>query len=166
MINLNSALIIKVLGHCFINSDEKFYGRQLAKKLEVDPGNLPKKLAELEQEGFLSADIKGRQRYFKINKHYPFLAETKRLYEAKFSVVLVLKDILRQVKNLQEAYLFGSAVQYWGIIAIVDARKIKVIIRKIGNGSFHFWGVIPAWTTNKYRDTKFFTTMKGCPEED
>lgn len=57
--------------------------------------------------------------------------------------------------------------RYWGLIAIINNQKIKVIIRKIGdNGSFHFWSVIPAWTTNKFRDTKFYTTMKGCPQED
>ena len=108
MVNLNSALIIKILGYCFINPNEEFYGRQLAKKLEVDPGNLSKKLAELEREGLLSSDIKGRQKYFTLNSHYPFLVETKRLYEAKYSVVLVLKDILSQIKDLQAAYLFGS----------------------------------------------------------
>ncbi len=58
-------------------------------------------------------------------------------------------------------------VKYWGIIGVIDNRKIKVIIRKIGdNGFLHFWSIVPAWVTNKYRDTKFFTTMKGFPEED
>ena len=46
-------------------------------------------------------------------------------------------------------------------------RKIKVIVRKIGgNGNMHFWSIIPAWITNKYRDTKFDTTMKCNPDED
>lgn len=58
-------------------------------------------------------------------------------------------------------------VRYWGIIAILEGRKIKVIVRKIGEeGNLHFWSVIPAWVTNKYRDIKLFTTMKGRPEED
>jgi hypothetical protein len=58
-------------------------------------------------------------------------------------------------------------VKYWGIIAIIDGRKIKVILRKIGeNGNIHFWSIVPAWVTNKYRDIKFFSTMKGNPEED
>ncbi len=61
----------------------------------------------------------------------------------------------------------SRTVKYWGIIAIMDSQKIKVILRKIGdNGSLHFWSVIPAWTTNKFRDAKFYTTMKGCPQED
>ncbi len=58
-------------------------------------------------------------------------------------------------------------VRYWGVIAIIEGRKIKVILRKVGdNGGIHFWSIVPAWVTNKYRDTRFFTTMKGNPEED
>lgn len=61
----------------------------------------------------------------------------------------------------------NRTARYWGLIAIINNQKIKVIIRKIGdNGSLHFWSVIPAWTTNKFRDTKFYTTMKGRPQED
>ncbi len=72
----------------------------------------------------------------------------------------VIKKHKKKVKE-------SRSVKYWGIIAIIDNRKIKVIIRKIGdNGSLHFWSIVPAWTTNKYRDVKFFTTMKGCPEKD
>lgn len=71
------------------------------------------------------------------------------------------------VKRYKKKIKENKSVQYWGIIAIIDTRKIKVIIRKIGNhGSPHFWSVIPAWTTNKYRDLRFFTTMHGNPEED
>jgi hypothetical protein len=57
-------------------------------------------------------------------------------------------------------------VRYWGIIAIFEDRKIKVILRKIGEGQLQFWSIVPAWTTNKYRDAKFVSTMKGNPEED
>ena len=58
-------------------------------------------------------------------------------------------------------------VKYWGIIAIIDGRKIKVILRNVGeNGNIHFWSIVPAWVTNRYRDIKLFSTMKGNPEED
>ncbi len=30
----------------------------------------------------------------------------------------------------------------------------------------HFWSIVPDWVTNKYRDIKFYTTMKGKPDED
>ncbi|MEK9134766.1 MAG: hypothetical protein AAB451_00445 [Patescibacteria group bacterium] len=71
------------------------------------------------------------------------------------------------VKSYKKRIKKSLSVNYWGIIAIIDGRKIKVIIRKIGdNGAMHFWSIVPAWVTNQYRDTKFFTTMKGSPDED
>ncbi|MDO8676096.1 MAG: hypothetical protein Q7K16_00315 [Candidatus Azambacteria bacterium] len=72
-----------------------------------------------------------------------------------------------EIKSYKKKVRKSKPVNYWGIIAIINGRKIKVIIRKIGeNGTMHFWSIVPAWTTNKYRDTRFFTTMKGAPEED
>lgn len=72
-----------------------------------------------------------------------------------------------EVKSYKKRVKKTKPVKYWGIIAIIDGRKIKVIIRKKGDeGLLHFWSIVPAWTTNKYRDTKFFTTMKGNPDED
>ena len=72
-----------------------------------------------------------------------------------------------EVKSFKKKVKKSRPVKYWGIIAIIDNRKIKVIIRKIGDdGMMHFWSIVPAWTTNKYRDCKFITTMKGVPEED
>ncbi len=72
-----------------------------------------------------------------------------------------------EVKNFKKKVRKSRPVKYWGVIAIIEGRKIKVILRKIGdNGTVHFWSVVPAWVTNKYRDIKFFTTMKGNPEED
>ena len=71
-----------------------------------------------------------------------------------------LKEYKKKIKKTKP-------VKYWGIIAIIDVRKIKVIIRKIGdNGNMHFWSVVPAWVTNQYRDIRLFTTMKGNPDED
>lgn len=81
----------------------------------------------------------------------------------KFEETIKEFDIKKYKKKIKKNRL----VKYWGIIAIIDGQKIKVIVRKIGdNGSLHFWSVIPAWITNKYRDTKFFTTIHGDPEED
>jgi len=87
------------------------------------------------------------------------LSTTYQEYEESSSEVV----IKRHKKRVKESRI----IKYWGIIAILDNQKIKVILRKIGdNGLAHFWSIIPAWTTNKYRDAKFYTTMKGCPEED
>jgi len=71
-------------------------------------------------------------------------------------------EIKKRKKRVQQS----KKVQYWGIIAIIDGRKSKVIVRKIGGGNDHFWSVILAWTTNNYRNLKLVSTMKGSPHED
>ncbi len=79
------------------------------------------------------------------------------------------EDTLKEftVKRFKKKIQETKSVKYWGIIAIIENRKIKVIVRKIGeNGQFHFWSVVPAWVTNKYRDIKMYSTMKGNPDED
>lgn len=71
-----------------------------------------------------------------------------------------------EIKTRKRRVRKNKLVRYWGIIAIFEGRKIKVIVRKIGDGKPHFWSIVPAWTTNKYRDAKLVSTMKGNPEED
>jgi hypothetical protein len=72
-----------------------------------------------------------------------------------------------EVKSFKKKTNKSKSVKHWGVIAIIEGRKIKVILRKVGdNGKIYFWSVIPDWVTNQYRDTKFYTTMKGNPDED
>ena len=72
-----------------------------------------------------------------------------------------------EIKSYKKRIKKSRLVRYWGIIAIVSGTKIKVIIRKVGdNGTMHFWSIVPAWVTNKDRDARFYTTMKGNPGED
>jgi hypothetical protein len=87
------------------------------------------------------------------------LSTTYQEFEESYKEFLI-KSYKKKSKKFQ-------IVKYWGIIAIIDNRKIKVVLRKIGdNGNIHFWSIVPAWVTNKHRDIKLFTTMKGNPEED
>lgn len=58
------------------------------------------------------------------------------------------------------------AVRYWGLVAIIRNRKVKVIIRQVGNGQKHFFSIIPAWTINHYNNTKIISTAKGDLSSD
>ena len=76
------------------------------------------------------------------------------------------EDSLKEfrIKRHKKKIETTKQVQYWGLIAIIDNRKIKVILRKIGNGNLHFWSVIPAHTTSEKRDGNF--KMKGNVDND
>lgn len=43
-----------------------------------------------------------------------------------------------------------TAYKFWCFEAVVENRRIKVIVRQVGNGKKHFWSVIPAWRKDRY----------------
>jgi len=54
-----------------------------------------------------------------------------------------------------------------GFIGIVGNKyRIKVVVRKIGTGPFKFHSVIPAWSTQYYRDIKIVRNTKGNVADD
>lgn len=99
---------------------------------------------------------------FKLLPKAVHLVEVSTVYQ-EFEETLKQHEVKIRKKRVTKT----RRTRYWGLIGIIDGRKIKVILRKVGdNGQLHFWSVIPAWITNRYRDTKFVSTMKGAPEED
>jgi hypothetical protein len=77
------------------------------------------------------------------------------------------RNISYRIKSRNRGKFISEKVYYWGIIAIIDNRKIKIVLRKVGTeGKLHFWSVIPAWTTSANRDRKLIRTTKGNPEID
>ena len=67
MISLRSKITQKILNLLFLNEKEKFYVNELAKLIKEDPSNVYKKLLELREEGILSDDFQGKERYFSLN---------------------------------------------------------------------------------------------------
>ncbi|MBU1046119.1 nucleotidyltransferase domain-containing protein [Patescibacteria group bacterium] len=108
MLKFGSEITIKILDYYFLNPEKEHHINQLADILKVDPGNLFRKLEELENEGVLISEREGNQRRFKINKDYPFLTELQKIYESKYGFLSFLKDRISKIKNLEEAYIFGS----------------------------------------------------------
>jgi len=108
MFDFRSQITKKILGYYFLNPAKKNYINELAEILAVDRSNLFRKLKELEKEGLLKSEFAGNQNYFYLNKSYPLLKEIKKTYEAKYGLVLLLKEKLKRLPGLKEAYIFGS----------------------------------------------------------
>ena len=62
-------------------------------------------------------------------------------------------DLLKRTTFWQEENEYeraGKLYKYWAFEAVIEKRRIKVIIRQVGNGKKHFWSVIPAWRKDKF----------------
>lgn len=111
MINLKSKITKKVLSYFFLNVDSEFYLNEIAKKFEVDRGNLVKKLSEWEREGVLEKNKRGNLSLYKINKKYQYLSELQAIFRKSFGVENELHKALKNIKGLKMAIIFGSYAQ-------------------------------------------------------
>lgn len=96
--------------------------------------------------------------------HLQFSAERERSKEEqmlKFSLLPAVPHILRNAGTVQEyrhtmepvgqkRFSDGARemreIEYWGIIAITKGERpvrIKIILRRVGNGNIIFWSVMP-----------------------
>lgn len=108
MIDFKSKITEKILSFYFLNAGAKEYINELAKIIEADPGNLYRKLKEMEAEGVLCSEFSGRERYYFLNLRYPLLKELKKIYLAKYGLAAALKKRFGKLIGLSQAYIFGS----------------------------------------------------------
>ena len=66
----------------------------------------------------------------------------------RFKLLKEAKLILENSVTFQE-YEKRYGVQYWGFVGIVNKIRIKIVVRKIGNGKKEFYSVIPGWFIKK-----------------
>ena len=110
MISLKSKLTQKVLAFLFLQ-EEEFYASALSKRLNLDRGNLIKKLHELENIGLLKSEARGHEKYYKLDTRFPLIKEYKAIAQKTFEIEQQLKSVLQKLKGVENAFLFGSYVK-------------------------------------------------------
>ncbi len=108
MISLRSRITQAVLGYFMLHEGAELYINEMARRFSLDDGNLTRKLKELETEGILRSEPKGKECYYSLNPSFPLLKEYKRLILKTVGFEHRLREALREVKGIQQAILFGS----------------------------------------------------------
>ncbi len=105
---LNTKLRKKLLTYSFTHPGEDYYVRELSGLIEEDPGNLSRELRILEEEGLYTSVTRGRVKLYSLNKGYPLFRELKKIIFKTEGVEGSLKEILRRVKGIWLAFIYGS----------------------------------------------------------
>ena len=63
-------------------------------------------------------------------------------------------SISTTLQEYEERMVSGKLVIYYGFIAIVNKQKLKIIVRKNGNGGLHFYSLMTDYVTSPKRDRK------------
>ena len=108
MISLKSRIAQSVLGYFMLHESAELYINEMARRLSLDDGNLVRKLKELEAEGILKSELKGKERYYSLNQSFPLLHEYKKIVLKTVGLEHTLKRAIEKVKGIKQAVLFGS----------------------------------------------------------
>lgn len=103
-----SRLRNKILLHFFTNTDDEMYLREMALILKEDPGNLSKELSKLEKEGIFISQLRGKQKYFFLNKTYPLFNELKSIIFKTIGIKGSLQNIINETSGIVSAFIYGS----------------------------------------------------------
>ena len=101
----------KLLNYFFANPEANLYVREAASLLKEDAGNLCKELAGLEKIGVFTSKVRGRQKYFSLNRQYPLYKELESVVFKTIGVKGRLKELVDAVEGVRAALIYGSFAQ-------------------------------------------------------
>ncbi len=111
MLSLRAKLTQKIFNYFILQEEKESYVNDLARILDVESGNLTRKLSELEREGILRSRWQGKQRYYSLNKNFPLLKEYKNIILKTVGFEQLLKIVLKKITGIKKAIIFGSYAQ-------------------------------------------------------
>jgi len=104
-----SRLRNKILLHFYTNPDDELYLREISVRLKEDPGNLSKEMAKLEKEGIFLSQLRGKQKYFFLNREYPLYDELRSIIFKTIGIQGSIQKIINETDGVVTAFIYGFA---------------------------------------------------------
>ena len=107
-------------------------------------------------------DWKQQMKRFQLLPYVKTVLEGMKFYQEYLEI---LEDV--KIKDHGVIKSARKCVRYWAFIAVIEDKiRVKVVLKKVGEGSVIFWSIIPYWDTTDYKGIKFATLDKGNLAED
>jgi predicted nucleotidyltransferase len=106
----------RLLARVYLAADRLQPIASLARELDLDAGGLTREADRLEQAGLVRSERVGRQRLLRPNTESPYYDDLHGLLMTAFGPATLIAPALRDVKDIDEAFIFGSwAARYLGV---------------------------------------------------
>ncbi len=112
MIELFSKQTREIVQHLVKNEHKAYYLRELAGILEIDPGNLSRAVKPLTESGLIQEVVKGRLKFFSINRNHPLYKDIKRLIGKTSGIPDMIRNILKKIEGIEKVWIYGSYVSH------------------------------------------------------
>lgn len=132
---ISSTLRRRLLTHYFTHADEKYYVREIARILDLDPGNLSKEFHKLAEDGLFLEDRKGRIKFYRLNPQYPLYDELKQIIFKTEGIEGSLRKLIARFSKIKLAFIYGSyAIGKENALSDVDLLIVGTPdLRKLSN---------------------------------
>ena len=101
----NQASILDVF---FRRPGEELYLSQIGRMLDKKPGVFQRDINDLVVDGILHSHRRANNRFFQLNKNYPLYNELKSIVFKTTGIVGTLRDELKKIKGVHQAFIHGS----------------------------------------------------------
>ena len=99
---------LSLLQLLYTNPEKSFYMQEIGKILGKKPGVFQRTLIGLVTEGILISEYRANARYFHANTNHPLYPEIKKIVSKTAGAEGALKEMLRPIKDIKIAILYGS----------------------------------------------------------
>ena len=173
MLSLRSKIAQKVLNYFMLQQGAESYVSDLGRTIQVENGNLTRKLMELEKEGILKSRWQGKQRYYSLNKNFSLLKEYKNIVLKTLGLEQILKISLGKIFGIKKALIFGSYAQdkmdphsdidllVIGDHSTVDLNKAVAQVQKSINRDINAVSMSLQEYNDKKRDDPFLKSIEA-----
>jgi len=102
---------VKLFHQFLMNQDDEFFIRELTRILDEQINSLRRELTNLENIGMLKSSERNRRKYYRINPHFPILAElTSIIRKNNKENDIILKSISKMASSVDVLILSGEFI--------------------------------------------------------
>ena len=99
----------KILALFFLNPDRQYYFSEVVRLTGTRQGVVQRELKTLTEAGILSAEKRGRQKFYVVNKSNPIFPDLRNIVFKTFGVIGQVKEALEPLeKKIKIAFVYGS----------------------------------------------------------
>ena len=130
----------KILRLFLANPDNKFYVREIVRKLNENYNSIRRELNKLEDIGILESAREANLKYFYVNKKLSIYEELQRIFFKTDGLGDVIRDRIKEIGDVKTVFIYGSFAKGEEtlisdidlfIVGELDENKLIVTIRDL-----------------------------------
>lgn len=95
----------------YTHPEDRFYMREIARRLRRDVSGIKRELANLEHIGLLTSEKRGNLKYYSANRNSPIYDEIKGIILKTTGAAASIKEHLTPLSSIKTAFVYGASAK-------------------------------------------------------